>query len=214
WSVTVLFFVSDPALKALRDPARWTALIRACPAHAHWLEGEPISDLLAMGGVTDRYRRFVVDGAPVATGIVAVGDAWACTNPNQGRGISIALIQAGGTAEVVREHLSDPLTLALAQDTITEARTTPWYRDTVAFDRRRTAQIAAAIAGRAAPPPTGPADLLAVAMVYDADLFRAFVDIRAVLALPQEVLARPGLTDRVMEIAPTHEPVRPPGPSR
>ena len=41
--------------------------IRACPLQAHWLEGEPISPVLAMSGIADRYRRFVVDGRPVAT---------------------------------------------------------------------------------------------------------------------------------------------------
>ncbi len=214
WSVTVFFFTGDPALKALRDPARWTKLIAACPAHAQWLEGEPISDVLAMGGIVDRYRRFVVDGAPVATGVVSVGDAWACTNPVQGRGIGIGLIHAVGTAEVVREHVDDPVALALAQDTMTKARATPWYRDTVAFDRRRTTQIAAAIAGREAPSPTGPLDLLPVAMLYDADLFRAFLEINSLLALPEDVLARPGLADRIVEVAGTHQPPVPRGPSR
>jgi flavin-dependent dehydrogenase len=42
-----------------------------------------------MAGILDRYRRFVVDGAPVVTGYAAVGDAWACTNPSAGRGISV-----------------------------------------------------------------------------------------------------------------------------
>jgi 2-polyprenyl-6-methoxyphenol hydroxylase-like FAD-dependent oxidoreductase len=67
WSVTVFFFSGDAAMKSLRDPARWSALIAACPTHAHWLAGESITDVLAMGGITDRYRRFVVDDAPVAT---------------------------------------------------------------------------------------------------------------------------------------------------
>jgi hypothetical protein len=48
-----------------------TALVAACPLHAHWLDGEPITDVLSMGGIIDRYRRFVVDGVPVATGIVS-----------------------------------------------------------------------------------------------------------------------------------------------
>jgi 2-polyprenyl-6-methoxyphenol hydroxylase-like FAD-dependent oxidoreductase len=214
WGVTVFFLSGDPPLKALRDPARWAKLIAACPAHAHWLEGEPISGVLAMGGIVDRLRRFVVDGTPVATGVVSVGDAWACTNPVQGRGIGIGLIHAVGTAQVVREHLDAPVALALAQDAMTEARATPWYRDTVAYDRRRAAQIAAAIEGRAVPPLTGPADLLPSAMPYDADLFRAFVDIRALLTLPQDLLARPGLAERIVEVAGAHEPRVPPGPSR
>jgi 2-polyprenyl-6-methoxyphenol hydroxylase-like FAD-dependent oxidoreductase len=214
WSVTVFFFSGDPALKALRDPARWARLVAACPAHAHWLEGEPISETIAMGGVTDRYRRFVVEGAPVATGVVAVGDAWTCTNPVNGRGITIGLIQALGVAEAAREHPDDPLGLALAADAATEERATPWYHDTVAFDRRRTAQIAAAIEGRAAPPPAGPAALLPLAMLHDADLFRAFVEMNSLLTLPRDVLARPGLADRIVEMAGGREAAAPPGPSR
>jgi len=66
WSVTVFFFTGDSAMKSLRDPARWTRLIAACPSHAHWLDGEPITDVLPMGGITNRDRRFVTGGSPVA----------------------------------------------------------------------------------------------------------------------------------------------------
>ena len=51
-------------------------------------------------------------------------------------------------------------------------------------------------------------------MMYDAELFRAAVEMRWLLALPQEVMARPGVVDRIMEVAGTHEAVVPPGPSR
>jgi 2-polyprenyl-6-methoxyphenol hydroxylase-like FAD-dependent oxidoreductase len=214
WSMTVFIVSGDPALKALRHPTRWTALVSACPLHAHWLDGEPISDVQAMGGVTDRYRRFVVDGAPVATGIVSVGDAWACTNPLGGRGVSMGLMHALGTVEVITQHLDDPLALALAQDAMTETRLTPWYRNTIATDRQRTAQIQATIDGRKTPPPTDPERVLQIAMQYDADLFRTALESMSLLALPQEILARPGVLDRIKEVASTHEPVVPPGPSR
>ena len=51
-------------------------------------------------------------------------------------------------------------------------------------------------------------------MMYDADLFRAANEIRSLLALPQEVTGRPGVVDRIMEIARTNEAMTPPGPSR
>jgi hypothetical protein len=35
-----------------------------------------------------------------------------------------------------------------------------------------------------------------------------------VLALPQEVMGRPGVTDRIMEVADANEAVLPSGPSR
>jgi hypothetical protein len=50
-------------------------------------------------------------------------------------------------------------------------------------------------------------------MMYDADLFRAALEIVSLLRLPQELMAR-GMIDRIMEVARTHEAVSPPGPSR
>jgi 2-polyprenyl-6-methoxyphenol hydroxylase-like FAD-dependent oxidoreductase len=214
WSVTLFTIAADVPLRALRDPARWEALVGACPAHAHWLDGEPITDILTFGGVTDRYRRFVVDGSPVATGIVAVGDAWACTNPIQGRGMTIGLMHAVGTAEVVNAHLDDPPTLANAHDAMTESRVTPWYRSTVEFDRQRTSQITAAINGWPPPRRGGPAEALETAMLYDPELFRAGIEIVAVLALPETVFARPGMVERIVALADIHEPPTPAGPTR
>jgi hypothetical protein len=51
-------------------------------------------------------------------------------------------------------------------------------------------------------------------MMYDPDLFRGATEFRSLLAWPQEVMARPGVVDRIMEVAGTHEAVTPPGPSR
>ena len=218
WSVTVYVSSGDSALKKLHEPKYWTALVAACPLHAHWLDGEPITDVLSMGGTLDRYRRFVVDGVPVATGIISVGDSWACTNPSLGRGITMGLMHAHGAVEVVQQHLDDPFALALSHDSMTETRVTPWYRNTIEIDRARIARVNALIEGR---PALEPADLpariakaLAVAMMYDADLFRAAIEMRSLLALPQEVMARPGMVDRIMEVAGTNEAVIPPGPSR
>jgi len=49
---------------------------------------------------------------------------------------------------------------------------------------------------------------------FSADLFRAAVEIRSLLALPQEVMTQPGVVDRIMEVAAAHEAVTPSGPSR
>jgi 2-polyprenyl-6-methoxyphenol hydroxylase-like FAD-dependent oxidoreductase len=219
WSVTVIISSVDQALKKRRNPKHWAALVAACPLHAHWLDGEPITDVLSMAGTIDRYWRFVQDGAPVATGIISVGDSWACTNPSLGRGITMGLMQAVGTVEVVQQHLDAPFALALSHDSMTETRVTPWYRNTIQIDRTRIAGVNAIIEGR--PEPEQPAQprariakALSVAMMYDADLFRAGVELRSLLALPREVMARPGMVDRILEVAGSHEAVIPPGPSR
>jgi 2-polyprenyl-6-methoxyphenol hydroxylase-like FAD-dependent oxidoreductase len=233
WSVTVYLASGDQALKGLRHPGAWTALVEACPMHAHLLQGEPITDILPIGGVVDRCRRFVVAGTPVVTGVVTVGDAWGCTNPSLGRGVTMGLMHAAGTAGVIREHLGDPIALALAHDQMTQATVTPWYRNTIQMDRARRAQLHAAARGeptagataRRVPAVPSPAPdsaepaarlqrALPVAMLYDADVFRAFIEVVSLLALPQEVLSRPGIAERIMTVAAEHEEVVVPGPSR
>ena len=217
WSVTIFISSHDRVLKQLHDPGRWAAVVAACPLHAHFLDGEPVSSVLAMSGFVNRYRRLVAGGVPVATGIVSVGDAWSCTNPSLGRGITSGLMHAAGTAEVIREHCGDPLALASAHDEMSETRIRPWYDDTLEFDREREEQIDAAIEGRSCSLPAKPAALvrraLLVGMMHNADLFRAFAEINSMLALPREVMGRPGVMERVMGFAARH-PEPPPGPSR
>jgi len=53
-----------------------------------------------------------------------------------------------------------------------------------------------------------------VAMLYDADVFRAFIEMVGMLALPQEVLSRPGMAERIMKVAADHDVFAVPGPSR
>ena len=108
WSVTVFTVTGDAPLKALRHDDCFDRVVRACPLQAHWLDGEPITSVLAMAGVLDRVHRFVVDGRPVATGFAAVGDAWACTNPSAGRGLSVGMLHAQVLRQVVAAHLARP----------------------------------------------------------------------------------------------------------
>jgi hypothetical protein len=53
----VFISAGDQALKRLRDPKHWTAFLRACPLHSQWLDGEPITGVLPMGGVINRRTR-------------------------------------------------------------------------------------------------------------------------------------------------------------
>src|SRR3954452_11079377 len=126
WSVTLFTATGDSPLKALRDNDAFDRVVRACPLQAHWLDGTPITDVLPMAGILDKYRRFVVEGQPVATGFAAVGDAWACTNPSAGRGLSVGLMHAQRLRDVVRSTLDRPHDFALEWDAVTEAEIAPW----------------------------------------------------------------------------------------
>jgi 2-polyprenyl-6-methoxyphenol hydroxylase-like FAD-dependent oxidoreductase len=218
WAVALVTSSGDQVLKRMRDPDLWRAVLEACPLHAHWLEGEPIGELEAMGGMIDRYRRPIADGRPLLTGIALLGDAWACTNPSLGRGISLGLLHTKCLREVIRSHLDDPLEFAQAWDAATEANLTPWYRETVAEDRDRLHEIDALRNGlEPTPPSERPAVLrraLTTAMLHDPELFRAFLSSRAVLTPLSETFAQAGLVERTLELAGEHERMVLPGPSR
>jgi 2-polyprenyl-6-methoxyphenol hydroxylase-like FAD-dependent oxidoreductase len=204
WSVTLYIAAGDRPLKAMRHAGCWPAIFDACPRHVHWLDGEPISDVLAMGGVSDRYRRLASGGRPVATGIATVADAWACTNPSNGRGMALGMVHARALRDVAREHFDEPAGFAEAWHEATERVLTPWYRSTVAESRARLRALHAARAGMPPAPPSDPATaaeaLLPVAAMRDPDLFRGFLETRACIATPEEVLARPGVTERVLAL--------------
>jgi 2-polyprenyl-6-methoxyphenol hydroxylase-like FAD-dependent oxidoreductase len=221
WSVTIFAASDDKALRRLREPDSWTKVLRAFPLHSHWVEGEPITDVEAMSGIVDRYRRFVVDGAPVATGFVAVADASSCTNPSAGRGLTVGMKQGHLLRDVLREG-SDPLALVTRFDELTESRITPWYRAQIAADRTRFAAMRALAAGAEVPPPRdelakGIGSLFAT-MAADPDLFRAGLEYGGTLTPVQEVLRRPEVQAKIAGVMQAFRaggpPPGPPGPNR
>lgn len=182
---------------------------------------EPITGVLPASGIGNRLRSLVVNGVPAATGILAVGDSWAYTNPSLGRGITLGLMHAEITAEAVGAHPGDPLALALVHDRLTRERVLPWYRNTTQIDQTRLAQITAVVEGRSLVHAGEPADPVAmllrnmvIGMRWDADVYRAFVEMLTLLAPPREILTRPGMVDRINEAAAGRQPSAPPGPAR
>lgn len=213
WSVTMFTSSGDAAMKALRDPEQFTQVVRACPMHAHWLDGQPITPVLPMAGVMDRYRRFVVDGEPIVTGFAAVGDAWACTNPSAGRGLSVGLMHAQLLRHLVRESLDGPAAFASAWDARTEDVVTPFYRDQIRFDRARVAEIDALRVGLEPAGPDPRTERFLAAAASDGTVFRGLMETVNCLALPREVFRRPHIRDRV-EQAHVSDPAPVPGPDR
>lgn len=214
YSVTLFGTTGDPVLKRFRDAEVFTRVISACPAHAHWVtQGEPITGVLPMAGVLDRLRRYVVDDRPLVSGLLAVGDAWASTNPSAGRGLSVGLMHARALRHLLRDRPPVDAGLTVAWDEVTEAEVTPYFRAQELADHHRVAEMDAVRERRPGPPPhPGVVRLLAAAM-HDADAFRALLEVALSMDLPLSVLARPGLAP----ILARYEGVAPPtvpGPSR
>jgi 2-polyprenyl-6-methoxyphenol hydroxylase-like FAD-dependent oxidoreductase len=213
WSLTIFVATADPALKAFRDADAFTAVIRECPLQAHWLDGTPITDVLPYAGVLDRYRRFVVGGRPVATGFAAVGDAWACTNPSAGRGLSVGIIHAQVLRDALRKEPDNPLAFVHAYDAETEKTVAPFYWNQITADRRRIDEMTALREGTEPPPPDPRVVHFMTAAMCDGDVFRGLLETITCLSTPQQVLARPDIAAKVQELGTDHM-FQLPGPGR
>jgi hypothetical protein len=203
WAVTLVARSGDRALLGLKDPPRWEQAVRALPTAAHWLDGDPMEDrVVTIAKIEDRHRDLCPRGVPVATGVVAVADAWACTNPSLGRGASIGMLHARALRDTLRHTGPDhPAEFSAAFAAATEATVEPWYRATLSFDRHRLAEMTACAEGAAydpGDPGFAMTEALGRASAHDPDVFRASVDIALVLELPEVVLARPGLVEKIM----------------
>jgi 2-polyprenyl-6-methoxyphenol hydroxylase-like FAD-dependent oxidoreductase len=222
WSVTFYSASDDKPTRRLREPDVWTRAVRAFPLHAHWLDGEPITEIKTMSGIVDRYRRFVVDGRPVATGFVAVADASACTNPSAGRGLTVGFRHGALLRDALRESNGDPLALVARFDELTEARITPWVRAQIAWDRTRFATMRALADGREPPPPrdelAGGIGALLACMPADPDLFRAGLEYVGTLTPVQDILRRSDvqtkMTAAMKSVRASGPPPALPGPNR
>jgi 2-polyprenyl-6-methoxyphenol hydroxylase-like FAD-dependent oxidoreductase len=200
WSVTIYTSSKSKVLRALRDPATFHRVIAASPRHAHWLDGEPITPIGLLAGVLDQYRRFAIDGEPVITGFVAVGDAWACTNPSGGRGLTLGLLQAQVLRHAIRNHLNDPGTLSREYDAETERIVGPFYRNQLAADRARIAEMNALEEGSPMPAPNPTFAKLIFAAAQDADVLRGVIEIAMCVSLPQQVISRPRIAAKLAEL--------------
>jgi hypothetical protein len=84
-------------------------------------------------------------------------------------------------------------------------------------DYARAAQIQALLEGRPMPEPD-PVALMSerfqIAAGFDPDVARAFLEMLSVLTLPQEIMARPGMMEKVMAASEGHDVQQPEGPAR
>jgi 2-polyprenyl-6-methoxyphenol hydroxylase-like FAD-dependent oxidoreductase len=207
--LAILPLALDHRFKSVRHPEVFTAVLRLLPMYAKWLEAlEPISDVYPMGGVHNTMRRLVIDGAPVATGLAAIGDSMCTTNPTLGRGLAFALVGAMDLLETLDEHRDNWAAQARAMDARVAEHVVPYYEDQAAIDSARLASLRHCIFGAPAPAqPSLTADRvtyaqLRIAALYDPTAFRAFWRIMGMMRRPEEEYADPQIVAR------THETLR------
>jgi 2-polyprenyl-6-methoxyphenol hydroxylase-like FAD-dependent oxidoreductase len=87
----------DREFAALRRDDVFLRVAERLPGVASWIDpavAVPITPVLPMGRLRNTWRRYVVDGRPVAPGLQPVGDSLCHTNPTFAFGASLALRDA------------------------------------------------------------------------------------------------------------------------
>ncbi len=219
FSITFGVPTNDRELMAMRDEQAWEAAIRTLKPLEPWTSdglAEPITGVESMARLRNRIRRFVVDGTPVATGIVVIGDASVATNPWYGKGCSQAGIAAVALAEALVAHGRDRVGVAMAMDAAVRAELEPHYALAVRQDADRM-KMHATMHDGAEPDAMASAtrDFILNGLIpatrIDADVFRAFFRAFNMLDAPDALMADPKVLQASMT-AHAQKDQRPPAP--
>jgi 2-polyprenyl-6-methoxyphenol hydroxylase-like FAD-dependent oxidoreductase len=130
----------DHEFGALRHNWAFDAVLTMFPAVLPWVDpanATPINDVAVMAGSINIRRRYVVDGQPVALGVLAVGDSLCTTNPAYGWGASMALTYAFSAVEAVDAHGDDLVAMASAYEAAVGPEADAVFRESAAMDRYR-----------------------------------------------------------------------------
>ncbi len=233
FSLTLAASPEDDLLRSVLRTKGFEAAAAALPITRAWVDpanSEPISDVHGMANLRNTRRWLVADGEPLATGVVAIGDALIHTNPITGRGCSLGWVSAFLLAEALRKHPDDPRALALELDAAIEREVVPWWRAQVQQDR--DALEVEAIQKRGENPyqverSDGSQDPKAFmrallreglghALREDISVLRAFMRVFNLLDAPEDLMRRPEVMQRVLQ-AWNERHTKPPlatGPSR
>jgi len=124
---------ADEALTPLRHNHCFDAAARLIPHLAPWTDPgrfEPITDVMAGGGLTNTYRgQLDGHGRAAIPGLYFAGDAVCTTYPAAGRGVSLGLRQAQTLIAMLADRRADPQDIAERFDAWCTANIRPWYDD-------------------------------------------------------------------------------------
>jgi 2-polyprenyl-6-methoxyphenol hydroxylase-like FAD-dependent oxidoreductase len=203
----------DTALKSLRHPDAFQAVLRANEALAEWYAAlEPTSQVFCLGAFDNRMRSLVLDGEPLVLGLHPVGDSLALTNPTRGRGIAMGLAAAGRLHDLAAMEGCRDAELTTEHDAWCQRVLGVYYRESAVHDAAGDRRLRAGLLGRSVPGnapaielpeghPVSSGELEAVARL-DPDLIRLVT--RATMCLDDDRrIGSPEVAARVRELTPS-----------
>ncbi len=204
FSVSVTLPKEDTELrKLLFKPGNLEIALKELPQYASIADviSEPISRVSAMAGVTNSWRSLVVDGMPLVTGLVPVGDALVSTNPAYGRGMSLAAWSVDVLARALDEHPDDPVAMAQAYAEEVSRDLKPWYEVSREADEANQRDAAAVLAGEDMPGRENSQFGRMIALAkYDAVVQRAFMRSTYLLSAPRAIMENVDVLQRLASL--------------
>ena len=222
FAIALAVHSEDRSMRALRDAEVFEAVLQAIPSAAKWRtpgRSRPMTEVKTMASIDDRWRDFVVDGAPLATGLLPLGDSLVATNPAIGRGSSLAWIAARALADIVSRHEGDPLDIATAYHAAVHELIRPFYDQNAQMDAQRLEHMRRTLAGEPTPPPDPDDPFVAfatgfqLAALVDPEAFRAMGLVAHVMDQPVNLLADPHLAAVAIQAWEARDTITPTGPS-
>jgi len=204
FSITMCLSDADPLRHAARDAEVFDRIVAALPLTAPWIaRGIAITSPEPFANVHDRKRSLVDGEGPVVGGYVLVGDSALCTNPNLGRGVSLALAHAQHLASTVTSVREDPSAYVVAFQQWTDENLGIWFDLQVMIDAHYLRRLAAFFAQEpedslpVAPYPARAMCALGIASLQDPRLAIVFRKVTSVLMTLEEALGEPGVEDAI-----------------
>ena len=226
FAIALAVHSEDKEIRALRDEDVFEAAVQAIPGIAMWRTpglSAPMTEVTTMSRIDDRWRDLVVDGTPLVTGLVAVGDSVIATNPAFGRGSALAWVAGRALVDVIAEHADDPLAIASAHHAETTRLVRVWFDQQTQMDAGRLMSMRALLDGVSLPEPdlTDPMVVFPLgaqlASQTDPEVFRAMGCIVHLLKDPMELLSDPHIANAAIEAVQQLDgqpPTPPAGPTR
>ena len=199
-SITIAVPTADTELRAaLSDPDGFERACTLLPGPDRFFGHgplEPLGGVRPMAGLLNRLRRFVdADRRPTVLGFHAVGDSHTCTNPLDGRGCSLALVQALLLADATAAHPGDASARCVAYESACHRQIEPWFHSSVEMD------IGGADPGKSdGDTPPNPMARVFAAAATDPVIGRGLTRMMNLLTLPAELAADPEFGARVAAI--------------
>ena len=191
----------DPLRKRLFDPAIFDRVAAQVSLCAPWLEaGVGMTTPQPFANVHNGRRSLIDDEGPIVTGYLLVGDSATHTNPTLGRGLSLALAHGQELARTAHLAQADAHGHAVRFAAWTERNLGVWYESQSAIDAAASVRLRATFTGEPVPRAAYAAraiEALGVAARTDHRILALSQRLRGVLMPLDEVLAQPGVAERI-----------------